>query len=193
MRRIFFSLDPESYKNCFDVCRAWKAFLSSDSTMRASIQAMGMWMDKVGWMNTENLERCLIVPDKEVIFWTTTGDEVACVENVGNKSLLHYIDKSGHLHTMTLRDRLENYKTYTSGIPGQHRVIVHMSVLERAILIETQFCEVYTNGVETMESRVAAVQKADMKESTLFFSPANIFRYGFEKLGLGVRYVDNLA
>lgn len=89
LEKIFLSLDIESFKNCMEVCQAWRSLLAS--------YPRGKWMDKhnlnhVVWRNDH--------PDNDVV-WETREKEVVYFDC----HVLHYIQLDGETRTVRLSDQ----------------------------------------------------------------------------------------
>ena len=136
LEKIFFYLDYESYRNCFDVCRAWTTFLTSDTTFQVSKSVFGkeIWVDAV---TSQNLGRIEVVPDMKINCWTTNGNEVAYMEDLEKQSssVLHYIDENGKIHSVKLKERILHEKEGVRVL--NRRCVKDLWILRNVILIGT--------------------------------------------------------
>ena len=99
LEQIFLSLDYESFKKCFQVCRQWREFLQSQSFRRVSKPRFysDMWMDK------SNLEKTAWTLKREVYKWVTNGREVAFIERIGKTFWLYHINETGEDKSVELK------------------------------------------------------------------------------------------
>ena len=96
LEKIFLSLDYESFKNCRGVCKTWADVLDSQPLKEKAQSVFGASM----WMDTEHLERGVYTVDRNIVWWTANGDEVAFVEGVEQGNLVfHFIAEDGRQRT----------------------------------------------------------------------------------------------
>jgi len=92
---IFFPLDNPSFKNCLEVSKKWRGFLTSDEFQRRMSRSA---FSQRLWMDTANLKHQLWYTDGAVPRWTTNGDEVAFIDG----KTLKYITNEGQVKEVSL-------------------------------------------------------------------------------------------
>ena len=135
--KIFLSLDYESFKNCYRVCKSWYDILTRQSFVAKTRSTFSAQM----WMDTDHLERRVWKSNKNIVYWTTNGEEVAFVERIDNHQVVHYVSSSGSIRSKRLELDNEN--------------VDHIKILRHVILLETTI-------------QVCSVDKVTMKQSNIF-------------------------
>ena len=133
---IFLSLEYDSFKNCLSVSKAWSEIFNRESFRTKIVAKYSTQM----WMDTENLVRRRWRSRKDVLAWTSNGQEVAYVEDLHHSQRMHFIDKDGELGS--------------AEVTGMEGYGYQVWILKNIILVKTDPC-------------IFAVEKHGLIQSTI--------------------------
>ena len=155
LEMIFLSLDYNSFKKCFQVCRQWRDFLQSQSFRRKSdpLFYSDLWMDE------SNLEKKVWNMKRDVRTWATNGREVAFIERLERKLWLSHISETGQVKSILLK------------IASRYQGVSHLWILDHIILIGLDAHHQLLPSGNDEDGLVCAVYKENMEESVLFPRP----------------------